>query len=191
MVSMPLTVARTKADEPSGQLDVVRVHEEHADFVWLTLQRLGVRGADAEDLLQEVFVVVHRKLSTFDGSSKMRTWLFGISMRVAADYRKRAHRRYERPLFDAEEEPVASGASPEEQALRAQERRRLRAILDTMDLEARSLFVMFEIDEVPCDEIAEMLGVPVGTVYSRLHAARKAFHAAVARDRARDRGVKS
>lgn len=72
-------------------LDVASIHESHADFVWCSLQRLGVRPADLEDALQEVFVVVHRKLSSFDGSSRLSTWLFGISMRVASAYRRKAH----------------------------------------------------------------------------------------------------
>ncbi len=187
---MPLSLAAAVEPGERGRpLDVVAVHEEHADFVCLTLQRFGVRGADVEDQLQEVFLVVHRRLHTFDGSSRMRTWLYGICMRVAAGHRNRAYHRRERggdDGSDALEAAPAETASPEEAAVAAERRARLIAILDSMELEARGLFVMFELDEVPCDEIAEVLGVPIGTVYSRLHAARKAFQAAVARFEARD-----
>jgi len=194
---MPLHLVGTTADARAPRIDVVSVHEEHADFVCLTLQRFGVRDVDLEDQLQEVFVVVHRRLHTFDGSSRMRTWLFGICMRVAAGYRKRAFRRHERPSIDERggedlfDTLPTTETSPEEAALAKEQRERLLAILDSMDLEARGIFVMFEIDEVPCDEIAEMLGIPTGTVYSRLHAARKAFQAAVAREDARLRNERT
>jgi RNA polymerase sigma-70 factor, ECF subfamily len=171
------------AASATSKLDLLSIHAEHADFVWVTLQRLGVRDADIEDLLQEVFVVVHRRLHTFDGSSRMTTWLFGISVRVAAAYRRRAHRRRE-DIGDPPE-AVDDAATPEEVVAERQARARLQAILDAMDLEKRALFVMFEIDEVPCSEIAELLGLPIGTVYSRLHAARADFEAALRRFEAR------
>ncbi|MEI8259466.1 MAG: sigma-70 family RNA polymerase sigma factor [Deltaproteobacteria bacterium] len=73
--------------------DASAVYTEHAEFVWKGLFRLGVRESDLEDMVQEVFMVVHRRISSFDGSSRMTTWLFGIAMRVAAGYHRRAHRR--------------------------------------------------------------------------------------------------
>ena len=190
----PVRIPGGDPDE-GRQVDVVSIPADHADFVYLSLQRFGVRPADLEDLLQEVFIVVHRRLGTFDGSSKMRTWLFGICMRVAAGHRRRAFHRYEQQASRSSDEQDAIGllqsaaadtASPEEAAMAAQQRARLLAILDAMDLEPRGLFVMFELDEVPCEEIAELLGVPIGTVYSRLHAARKAFQAATQRVLARE-----
>ena len=116
----------------------------------------------------------------------MRTWLFGICMRVAAGGRNRAYRRHEETSGDLPADAHAGGASPEEAAVAGQDRARLAAILDTMDPEKRALFVMFELDEMSCEEIAELFGIPVGTVYSRLHAARKAFQGAVARFEARE-----
>lgn len=180
--NMPLRLEVTRpADEP---LDVVSVHHEHADFVWRSLQRLGVRDADIEDLLQEVFVVVHQRLHTFDGSSRMTTWLFGICLRVASAYRRRAHRRREQSVFEVPDEAV-DGETPEDAAATAQARARLHAALDLMDLDKRAIFVMFELDEMSCETIADMLSIPLGTVYSRLHAARKAFEQALSRLEAR------
>lgn len=174
-------MAGTPTDGASGTgegcpLDVVSIHGAYARFVWTTLDRLGVREPDLEDMLQEVFVVVHRRLHTYDGSCRMTTWLFGICMRVAAAYHRKAYRRRERTVDEWEEslEGVAS-TSPEDDMAVRQASARLAKILDGMDLEKRAVFVMFEIDGLPCQEIAEMMGVPVGTVYSRLHAARKAF----------------
>jgi RNA polymerase sigma-70 factor (ECF subfamily) len=169
---------------------VARIYEVHADFVWASLQRLGVRDADLEDALQEVFVVVHRRLDSFDGSSKMTTWLFGIAMRVASAYRRRGFRVRETSVGEAPEPAPSdvdeSAGSPEDALAAAQLRRRLDALLDELDVEKRAVFVMFEIDEMPCDEIAQLLGVPVGTVHSRLHAARREFQKALGRMHARD-----
>jgi RNA polymerase sigma-70 factor, ECF subfamily len=180
-----MLAAKTGAVAAKCERDVLAVHAEHADFVWVTLQRLGVRPADTEDLLQEVFLVVHRRLDTFDASSRMTTWLFGICLRVAAAHRRRAYVRRER-TDDTLDETADATENPEEAAAGSQERARLYAILDLMDLERRALFVMFEIDEVPCADIAKTLGVPLGTVYSRLHAARQEFEAAARRFQARE-----
>jgi RNA polymerase sigma-70 factor (ECF subfamily) len=184
--ALPLRLDVRQADEEADSLHLSTLHAEHADFVWLSLQRLGVRDADVEDLLQEVFVIVHRRLATFDGSSRMTTWLFGICLRVAAGYRRRAHVRRERATDAVPEQATGEEASPESAAATGEARERLRAVLDGMDLEERALFAMFEIDELPCQEIAEVLGVPVGTVYSRLHAARKSFHKSLERFEARE-----
>jgi RNA polymerase sigma-70 factor (ECF subfamily) len=163
-------------------LDVCALHHQYADFVFLTLQRLGIRDADLEDLCQEVFVVVHRRLSSYDGSCKVSTWLFGICSKVASTHRRRAHVRREDLVEDFQEGPnVASGMSPEEAAAHAQARRQLEDILDTIDDEKRAIFVMFEVEDLSCEEIARTLGIPLGTVHSRLYAARKSFEAAVSR----------
>ena len=169
------------------QLDASEVYSAHADFVWASLQRLGVRPPDLDDVLQEVFVIVHQRLHTFDHSSKLTTWLFGICLRAASDYRRRAWRRREQVGDAPVEEPATSEAyTPEDAAVGQQSRARLDKILDELDLEKRAVFVMFEVEELSCDEIAGIVGVPVGTVHSRLHAARKQFERAVGRQMARD-----
>jgi RNA polymerase sigma-70 factor (ECF subfamily) len=178
---MPLPFELAPHSTAATQLDVVAIHDRHADFVWLTLQRLGVRDPDVEDLLQEVFVVVHRRLLSFDGSARITTWLFSICVRVAAAHRRRACRRLEHPMAQVPDQAAPEEANPERATATRQARELLQAALDRMDLERRAIFVMFELDEVSCDEIAEMLSIPVGTVYSRLHAARKEFQKALSR----------
>jgi RNA polymerase sigma-70 factor (ECF subfamily) len=177
----PLPFELAPPGPAATRLDVVAIYDRHADFVWLTLQRLGVRDADVEDMLQEVFVVVHRRLVSFDGSARLTTWLFAICLRVAAAYRRRASRRLEQPMAEVPDQAAPDEENPERATATRQARELLQAALDRMDLERRAIFVMFELDEVSCDEIAEMLSIPVGTVYSRLHAARKDFQKALAR----------
>ena len=169
-----------------GRLDVTAIHVAHADFVWSTLQRFGVRDADLEDALQEVFIVVHRRLDSYDGVSKVTTWLYGIAMRVAAAFRRRAHVRREKVMDEVPEglHEDEQSLSPEELTSRKQARATLDAILDSMDLDRRAVFVMFEVEELSCDEIAVIVGVPTGTVYSRLHKARKEFATLVEREKA-------
>jgi RNA polymerase sigma-70 factor (ECF subfamily) len=183
------TEVRESADQ-ARPLDVAAVYAASADFVWATLQRLGVRPVDLDDVLQEVFVVVHQRLHTFDTRAPLKPWLFGICLRVAAAQRRRAHVRREQSTDQVPEGGDGTGgaASPEDAASDQQARARLRAILDEMDLEKRVVFVMYEIDEVPADEIAAALGIPFNTVHSRLRAARKQFNELVARARAREAG---
>lgn len=174
--------AELAADSPT----VEQVYRDHADFVWTCLQRFGVRDDDLDDLMQEVFVVVHRNLRTFRGESRLTTWLYAICLRVAAANRRRRKSR----VVLAIDEPglvVGDERNPEGDLALSQRRRALDAILDQLDLEKRAVFVMFEIDELCCDQIAAIIGVPVGTVYSRLHAARKAFEKAAARFRVKAR----
>jgi RNA polymerase sigma-70 factor (ECF subfamily) len=183
------TSALGSAQAQSEALRVEDVHAAHADFVFRSLARLGVRDADLADMLQEVFVVVHRRLDSFDGSSRLTSWLFGICMRVAASYRRRAHRRYERPLDpEATLREADSAHDPEQAASAAEARAKLEAVLDAMPLDKRAVLVMYEIDGLSCAEIASTLEVPIGTVHSRLHAARAAFMAALKRENARRAG---
>jgi len=141
-----------------------------APLVWRTVRRLGPREADAEDLAQEVFLVIHRKLPGFEGRSKLTTWVYGICVRVAADHRKRAHVRHEAPAL-LPERPV----DPEqpEQVARREARERLDDALAALDEDKREVFVLYEIEELPMAEIAEVTGVPLQTAYARLHAARR------------------
>ena len=160
------------AKQPPQSL--VSLHAEHGGFVWATLQRFGIQQPDLEDAFQDVFIVVQRRLPSFDWACPVTTWLFAICRRVAASHRRRAHTRRER-LGEVVDDVPDSARSPEEATSQQQARLQLEGILEAMDLDRRAVFVMFEIEEMPCNEIASLIGVPVGTVYSRLHAARKEF----------------
>ena len=169
--------------------DVRQIFDAHGDFVWRVLARSGVRDADLRDATQEVFIVVARKHDERDGSSSLTTWLYGVALRIAANYRRKAHRRHEELTDAVPELPHdASGAhaSNPEQALANEEARlRLAAILDELPPEQRIVFVMFELEEKACPEIAEALGIPLGTVYNRLRLARARFEECAAKARRR------
>ena len=178
---IPEPANESAAGEP--RLSVTQVHERHGDFVWRTLYRMGVRPPHVEDVYQEVFLVVHRRLRSFNGQCAITTWLYEICFRVAAGYRRKAHFRREELIPDwSELETVSSpGPSPEGQLLTARRAKQLEQLLDTFPLEYRAVFVMFEIEGLTSEQIAESLGAPLGTVYSRLYRARKRFARALAR----------
>ncbi len=164
--------------------DVRTLFDQHFDFVWKSLRRLGVPEADVDDALQEVFVVVHRKLPAFEARSKVTTWLFGICFRVASEHQRRTHSRRE-DLTESLPDAADPGENPEERCEGREARERLDEVLTQLDADKRAVFVLYEIDELSVDTIAEMVGVPVGTVYSRLRAARDEFDRALSRLRAR------
>ena len=164
-------------------LDQRAVYEQQGRFVWLSLQRLGVRPADLEDVAHDVFVVVHRRFDTFDQRTRLTTWLFGICMRVAANYRRR--RRWTREvLTGAVHDGRVTGAlaQADDILVRREEQELAERVLERLDLARRATFVMFEIEAFSCAEIAEVTNVPIGTVYSRLHSARRQIERALARE---------
>lgn len=160
------------------------VYRDHAAFVWRVLRRLGVHPADVEDACQEVFLVVHRKLAGFEHRSSLRTWLFGIAVRCAADRRRRAGRSPEAPGTPVE--PSIEAEQPELVAQR-QARAELDQILDELDHDKRAVFVLYELEELTMAEVAATVGCPLQTAFSRLYAARTAVEASVKRRRARER----
>jgi RNA polymerase sigma-70 factor (ECF subfamily) len=169
-------------------LDVAAVYEQHFDFVWRTARRLGVRGAHVDDVVQEVFVVVHRSAAGFEGRSKLRTWLFAITRRVARDHFRSA-RRKPVELVGSDDPSDVTAKDPEAQVQALQGHRLLHALLDTLDADKREVFVMVELEQMSMPEIAETLEINLNTAYARLRAARVAFEQALARHRARQRGA--
>jgi len=139
--------------------------------VWRALRHLGVAEADVEDASQDVFVVVHRRLADFRGDSSIKTWVYGICVRVAADYRRRA--RVVREVPAAEPPAVAQPPEQDEQFARRQSVQQLARILDQLDDEKRAVFVLYEVEELTMIEVAKALECPLQTAYSRLHAARR------------------
>jgi len=188
---MAMTASLARAPTPAGATlpdgaplpgpsDFAAIFEQFAPFVWRTLRRLGVAEADVEDVSQDVFVTVHRKLATFEGRSSLRTWIYGIALRVASDHRRRAHVRRERSTSRPPER-VASPTQP-----RDLDRRRARAALDraldTLDDDKRAVMVLYEIEELPMADVASAVGCPLQTAYARLYAGRRLVKEALERE---------
>lgn len=165
--------------QTAGALPSLReIFDEHARYIWRALRHFGVAEADIEDVAQEVFITVHRKLPEFEGRSSLKTWIYGICMRVASDYRRRAHVRRERATENVAElvDQAPTTALSED---RVESRQTLRALLDRLDEEKRQVFVLYESEGFTMKEIAEIVGCPLQTAYSRLYAAREKLLAAV------------
>jgi RNA polymerase sigma-70 factor (ECF subfamily) len=161
------------------------IYDEHFEFVWCSLRRLGVREADTMDLVQKVFLAVHVGWGDFEGRSKIRTWLFGICRRVASDYRRSSPIRRE-IVTDA---AAMDLRRDDQHVLGAESRQRAsvaEAILNRMPEPQRVVFVLFELEEMSGEDIAELLNLSIGTVRSRLRLARERFRREVKRLAAAD-----
>ncbi len=171
-------------DAQTGDVTAAALFHEHAAFAWRLLRRLGVADADADDVCQEVFLTVHRRLPDFEGRSSTRTWVYGICIRVAADYRKRTRSRREVPSPQPPDRAV--DANQEDHVALREARALLDRVLDTLDDDRRAAFVLYEIEELPLREVASALGCPLQTAYSRLQAARREVEDALHRLRAKE-----
>jgi RNA polymerase sigma-70 factor (ECF subfamily) len=159
------------------------IFDDHFDYVWNTLRRLGVRDVDLEDLAHEVFLKVHGRLDDYDTARPMRPWLFGFAYRVAADHRRLARHRLE--VLGAPVEAVDPVRPPDERIEADEERVLVDAALAQMSFERRAVLVLHDVEELPVPAIAEELGIPLNTAYSRLRLARDELAAAVKRLRKR------
>jgi RNA polymerase sigma-70 factor, ECF subfamily len=172
-------------DEPTT-LDFRSVFEETFDYVWHTLRRLGVRERDLEDIAHEVFLSVHRNLDRYDRERPIRPWLFAFAVRAAADYRRLARHRVE--LREDTSDLADPGPTPHERAVAREQLDLVALALDALDFDRRVLFVLHQIDGVPVNQCARILGIPINTAHSRLRLARDDFERAVRRLRARQGG---
>lgn len=158
--------------------------ESECAYVVRLLGRLGVPERDRPDVAHEVFMIAHRHWATCDRERPMRPWLYGITFRVARDYRKLARVRHE---VGGEVADVHDEQPSAQEALEAEQRRRLVADgLDALDFDRRSVFVMHDLEGLSMPAIAEALGIALNTGYSRLRLARADFTAYIKRARARD-----
>jgi RNA polymerase sigma-70 factor (ECF subfamily) len=171
---MEVTVDHFVASAPEmsqrlPEFDVI--YEAHFDFVWRALLRLGV-GAQVEDAVQDVFLVVHRRRDTFAARSTLKTWIYGIALRVARDYRRRQRRKG--GLTSLATEPEATSGDPYLSAEQRQAAALLREALSTLDDDQREVFVLAELEQLTVPEIAQAVGIKLNTAYSRLRLARAA-----------------
>ena len=165
--------------------NVVEIYERHFNFVWRSLRRLGVRATDLEDAAQDVFIVVHRRLVDFEHRSAIKSWIFGIALRIAKVYRHKAARQ-RALLSDDKAVLICTRDSPEQARAHVQAAEQVQLLLEELDDDKRAVFILAELEQLPAAEIALALGLPTNTVYSRLRLARAAFEAGLRRLKAKD-----
>ncbi len=152
------------------------LYEAEVDYVLQVIQRLGVRGSDAEDLAHDVFVTALRRFDAYDRTRAVRPWLFGIAFRSASAYRNRS--RHAAEVSQPAPEQADPAAGPDARLSAAETQRDVLRALEEIDWNQRAVFIMHDIDGHSVPEIADNLGIPLNTAYTRLRTARHKFTAA-------------
>jgi RNA polymerase sigma-70 factor, ECF subfamily len=170
--------------DPAGQASFEQVYEASFDFVYRNARRLGVPESATDDVVQEVFLVLHRRLAEYDGRATLRSWVYGILANTVRQYR-RTFRRKQKPLQAMERDqdlgPASSLAGPEQRAQHQQDMRLLLSLLEELPDEQRELIVLADLEQLNVPEICACIGGNSNTVYSRLRVAREALRAGLAR----------
>ena len=168
-----------------------RVYDEHVDAIWRSVRRLGVPEMSVDDVVQRIFLVVHRRLSGFEHRSTLRTWIVSIMIRAVAEHRRSLRRKSphwvqggDPPELDLL--PDTTSATPFDAIANAEAARAIEALLETLGDDKRAVFVLAELEQMSANEIAEATGMTTQKVYSRLRAARTDFERAAARLRKRE-----
>lgn len=166
------------AGAPERMSRLSALAEEHFAYVWRLLRRLGLSDADADDAAQQAFLVAWRRLDDIEEGSE-RAFLYKAAVHTVYKHRRAERRRSERELDTLS--LSATEPAPDELLDQRRAREILDTIVGTMSLELRVVFVLYEIDRLSTTEVADVVGIPLGTVASRLRRARADFEARVAR----------
>jgi RNA polymerase sigma-70 factor, ECF subfamily len=197
--SRDVSTPAARAPEPRASVRAVDggipsfddLYEQYFVFVWRSARRLGIVDSALEDVAQEVFLVVHRRLDALERGARIRSWLFSIVVRVVSDAR-RSLRRKPANLGGKARSGVdvdgigTSAACPEDSLSRVEAQRVMDAVLDGMTDPRRQVFILAELEQMSVPDIAAAVGANVNTVYARRRAARADFERGVARARASD-----
>jgi len=159
------------------------IHRQHFDFVWRSVQRLGVDAASVDDVIQEVFLAAYRRWGTYDARRPFKPWLFGIALNVVRMARRGESRRRRRVEAVAVQHDVSE---PTDATQRHAELDLLQRLLAVLDDDQRTVVILIEIEGMSPRDVAAGLGLSVNTVYSRLRLARAHLQRAAARQRARE-----
>jgi RNA polymerase sigma-70 factor, ECF subfamily len=179
---LPGSASHDRSSRVPGRTRFLALYDVWYESVCKWIRALGVLDADGEDIAQEVFLVASRRLHAFDGSNPA-AWLYRITRRQVRDFRRR---RWIKSIFNREHTDAVDAlpdenASPASTLERKQRQRILLALLSKMNVDRGAAFVLFEIERLPGEEIARIQGIPINTLWKRLHVARKEFMALVAR----------
>ena len=164
------------------------IYKKYFDFVWASARHLGAAGDAIDDVVQDVFIVIHYKLATLQRPEALRSWIYGIVRRTVSDYRRsRRTRDAAGARLGAElKSSRPSQPSPLDMAERSAELELLESVLADLGETKREVFVMVEVLEMTVPEVVQALEIPLNTAYSRLRLARQSFEEALARHEARD-----
>jgi RNA polymerase sigma-70 factor (ECF subfamily) len=167
------------------------IYHQYFDFVWAMTLRLGVARAATDDVVQEIFMVVHTKLSTLREPASLRSWIYGIVRRTVSDHHRSQRTRAAFGSALAAEADLRQSIpqTPLDLTEQSDQVKVLQSLLDELDPAKREVFVLAELEELSMPEIAEALEIPLNTAYSRLRLAREAFEQRLLRRAARSKGA--
>ena len=173
---------------PSGVPTFQAIYKQYFDFVWASARHLGAARDAVDDVVQDVFIVIHSKLATLRCPEALRSWVYGIVRRTVSDYRRSSRTRDAAGArLGAEVKSTRpSQPSPLDVAERSAELDLLDSVLAELDEPKREVFVMVEVLEMTVPEVVQSLEIPLNTAYSRLRMARQSFEEVLARHEARD-----
>jgi RNA polymerase sigma-70 factor (ECF subfamily) len=169
----------------SGVPPFQAIYKQYLDFVWSSARHLGAGPDVIDDVVQDVFIVIHAKLATLQRPEALRSWIYGIVRRTVSDYR-RSRRTRDAAGARLGAEPKSSHPSPLDMAERNDDLELLESVLAELDEPKREVFLMVEILEMTVPEVVQGLDIPLNTAYSRLRLARQDFEEALARHEARN-----
>jgi RNA polymerase sigma-70 factor (ECF subfamily) len=158
-----------RAPEASARITTRQLFIAHAGFILRLVRNLGVPASDAEDVTQEVFMIAHRSLAKLQLEANPRSWLFGITRRQAANHVRKWKFRRGPAIKDRDAVTLTDPAGELQQA---RERALLQSALRKLSDKKREVFVLFELEGLAMQEVAEIVDCPLHTAYSRLYAAR-------------------
>lgn len=170
---VPVSVV-AKEIEGDAERRFTELYERHFDFVWRSVRMMGMSSDSADDVVQDVFLVAHRRLGDFEARASERTWLFAIARRVVSVHRRSVRRRF-RLLARVSSADREVTPTPYDGAARSESHRALLEAIAALPEDQRIVFTLIELEDMTAPEIASALSVNVNTVYSRLRIARRAL----------------
>jgi len=187
-----LSASETQAtDNPSDLCSIPpfqKIYEQYFTFVWSSARRLGVEPAAIDDLVQDIFIVIHARAESLEKPEALRSWIYGVVRRTVSAHQRARRTRAAVGLTTAVEEIASYAPTPLEQTEQNADLLLLQNLLAQMEESKREVFCLVELEELTVPEAADALQIPLNTAYSRLRAARQAFEAALARHEARNKG---
>ena len=162
---------------PNPRQHLATLYREHVDFVVQVVRQSGIGARDVEDVVHDVFLVVHRRIDEYDTRRPVRPWLYGIARNIVLDHKRRAWRKQRRQLRGL---PMSAPEDPELHLQRSRAVGWVQQFMASLAEESRLVFALSEIEGMTAPEISRDLGIKLNTVYSRLRRARKRFRTAVA-----------
>lgn len=162
------------------------IYKQYLDFVWSSARHLGATGDAIDDVVQDVFIVIHSKLGTLQRPEALRSWIYGIVRRTVSDYRRSRRTRDAAGARLGAEFKSAQPfqPSPLDMAERNADLELLESVLAELDAPKREVFVMVEVLEMTVPEVVQALEIPLNTAYSRLRLARQSFEEVLAKHEA-------